>query len=231
MSGRFWVETLGCPKNQVDSDKLVGTLLADGMEPATGPEGADLVLVNTCAFIEPARQESVETILALSEARRPGARVVVTGCLAERNGAELAEAMPEVEVAGFGVPVTLRTRTRLPTTDLLNLPRPPATSPWAYVKVAEGCDRTCGFCAIPSFRGRQRSRTEADILAEVEALGAAEVVLVAQDLASYGRDVHRKGAIVPLIEAVARRVPRTRLLYLYPSELGDGLVDAICATG
>ncbi|MGH9280117.1 MAG: MiaB/RimO family radical SAM methylthiotransferase [Acidimicrobiales bacterium] len=231
MPDAFWVETLGCPKNQVDSDKLVGTLLADGMVPAASADAADLVLVNTCAFIEPARQESVDTILALSDARSPGARLVVTGCLAERHGAELAVAMPEVEVAGFGVPVTLRSRSDVPSMDLLNLPRPPASSPWAYVKVAEGCDRTCGFCAIPSFRGKQRSRTEASILDEVDALGAAEIVLVAQDLASYGRDVGRKGAIIPLVEAVARRVARTRLLYLYPSELDDGLVDTICATG
>ena len=235
---QYWVETLGCPKNQVDSDKLVGTLEADGLVPASAPEAADLVVVNTCAFIEAARAESVQAILALAEARRPGARLVVTGCLAERYGAELAEALPEVDaVAGFGVPVTLGpTRTgpagvdaaRL---DLLNLPRPKATAPWAYVKVAEGCDRTCGFCAIPSFRGRQRSRQVESILAEVDALEVAEVVLVAQDLASYGRDLGRRDAIVPLVEAVAKRVPRTRLLYLYPSELDDRLIETICATG
>ena len=99
------------------------------------------------------------------------------------------------------------------------------------MKVAEGCDRHCGFCAIPSFRGRQRSRSAESILAEVEALDAKEIVLVAQDLASYGRDVGKAGAIVPLVEAVATRVARVRLLYLYPSELDDRLVDAICATG
>src|SRR3954454_3211082 len=96
MGRRYWVETLGCPKNQVDSDKLVGTLAADGMEPAATPEDADLVVVNTCAFVEAARQESVDTILALTDARRPGAELVVTGCLAERYGPELAEALPEV---------------------------------------------------------------------------------------------------------------------------------------
>jgi ribosomal protein S12 methylthiotransferase len=230
---RYWLETLGCPKNQVDSDKLAGTLVADGMEEADRPEDADLVVVNTCAFIEAAREESVETILALAGARRPGARLVVTGCLAERAGAELAEALPEVDaVAGFGVPVTLgRPGRRVPSFDLLNLPRPKSAVPWAYVKVAEGCDRTCGFCAIPSFRGPQRSRSEESILAEVDALDVAEVVLVAQDLASYGRDEGRKGAIVPLVRAVAARVPRVRLLYLYPSELDDRLVDTICSTG
>jgi len=227
---RYWVETLGCPKNQVDSDKLTGRLVSEGLEAAARPEDADLVVVNTCAFIEAAREESIETILALAGARRRGARLVVTGCLAERAGAELAEAMPEVDaVAGFGVPVTLGRKA--PSFDLLNLPRPRSAVPWAYVKVAEGCDRTCGFCAIPSFRGPQRSRTEESILAEVDALEVAEVVLVAQDLASYGRDVGRRGAIVALVEAVARRVDRVRLLYLYPSELGDRLVDTICATG
>jgi ribosomal protein S12 methylthiotransferase len=232
MARRYWVETLGCPKNAVDSDKLVGMLGADGMVPAEAPEHADLVLVNTCAFIESARQESVDTILALAEARQPGARLVVTGCLAERYGGELAAALPEVdEVAGFGVPVTLGRKPGLPAFDLLNLPRPPASAPWAYVKVAEGCDRRCGFCAIPSFRGRQRSRSQEAILAEVDALGVAEVVLVAQDLASYGRDLGRRGDIVPLVEAVSRRVPRVRLLYLYPSELDDRLVETICSTG
>ena len=226
----YWVETLGCPKNQVDSDKLTGQLVSEGLAAAGRPEDADLVVVNTCAFIEAAREESIETILALAGARRPGARLVVTGCLAERAGAELADALPEVDaVAGFGVPVTLGRKA--PSFDLLNLPRPKSAVPWAYVKVAEGCDRTCGFCAIPSFRGPQRSRTEESILAEVDGLDVAEVVLVAQDLASYGRDVGRKGAIVPLVEAVAARVDRVRLLYLYPSELDDRLVDTICATG
>jgi ribosomal protein S12 methylthiotransferase len=228
----YWVETLGCPKNQVDSDKLIGTLEADGYATASSAADADLVVVNTCAFIDAARQESIDTILSLSEARRDGARLVVTGCLAERYGGELASELPEVDlVAGFGVPVTLRTKASIPAFDLLNLPRPPARAPWAYVKVAEGCDRSCGFCAIPSFRGKQRSRTEADILAEVEALGAKEIVLVAQDLASYGNDVGRRGAIVSLVREVAARVPRTRLLYLYPSDLSDGLIDVIGDTG
>ncbi|HEY3810080.1 MAG TPA: 30S ribosomal protein S12 methylthiotransferase RimO, partial [Acidimicrobiales bacterium] len=238
---QYWLETLGCPKNQVDSDKLAGTLEADGYRLAAGPEGADLVVVNTCAFIESARQESIETVLALSEARRSGARLVVTGCLAERYGDELAEALPEADlVAGFGVPITLTAKgkatRRVPSFDLLNLPRPPARAPWAYVKVAEGCDRKCGFCAIPSFRGRQRSREMGEILAEVDALGVEEVVLVAQDLASYGRDLgvrqpgHRP-PIEPLVRAVAARVARTRLLYLYPSELTDGLIDVMGETG
>ena len=238
MAGSYWVETLGCPKNQVDSEKLTGTIVADGLAPARRPEDADLIVVNTCAFIEEARQESIDTILELADRRREGTRLVVTGCLAERYGAELATALPEVDlVAGFGVPVTLGPRPGAAPTvdaaglDLLELPRPPASAPWAYVKVAEGCDRACGFCAIPSFRGRQRSRAVDSILAEVDALGAREIVLVAQDLAAYGRDDGRPRAIHELVAAVARRVGRVRLLYLYPSELDDRLVDTICATG
>jgi ribosomal protein S12 methylthiotransferase len=275
---RYWIETLGCPKNQVDSDKLVGTLTVDGFEAAGSPEEADLVVVNTCAFIEAARQESIDTVLALSDVRRHGARLVVTGCMAERYGDELADALPEVDLVapfgasltgpptvtapGPGTPVLLGRKSTpsastdplpslpLPSFDLLNLPRPAASAPWSYIKVAEGCDRSCGFCAIPSFRGKQRSRTTASILAEVDQLGGPEgtlreVVLVAQDLSSFALD--RSGGrteprldgpatggnrpIVELVAAVAERVRWTRLLYLYPSTLDDALVETILATG
>lgn len=252
----YWVETLGCPKNQVDSDKLVGKLVADGYAAAADASQADLVVVNTCAFIEEARQESIDTVLALAEDKAADARVVVTGCMAERYGAELAEALPEVDtVAGFGrdfvdhgshdhslpggqigtasspkrslIPVS---SAPLPEFDLLNLPRPASAAPWAYVKIAEGCDRNCGFCAIPSFRGPQRSRTIDSIVAEVEQLDVREVVLIAQDLAAYGRDQGKgERSIVPLIEAVAQRVDWVRLLYLYPSDLNEALIEAMLA--
>ena len=245
MPERFYIETLGCPKNQVDSDKLIGTLVLDGMEATDDPGSADLVVVNTCAFIESARQESIDTVLELDDRRAGGSRLVVTGCMAERYGEELAAALPEVDqVAGFGIglgrggaatrkliPVS---SAPLPTFDLLNLPRPKSPAPWAYVKIAEGCDRQCGFCAIPSFRGKQRSRDMSQILEEVEQLDAREIVLVAQDLASYGKDRQGElgaGAIVPLVRAVTERTDRVRLLYLYPSDLSDGLIDAICDTG
>lgn len=244
MSRTYWVETLGCPKNQVDSDKLIGTLHADGLVAAASADEADLVVVNTCAFVAEAREESVATILALEERRAEGAELVVTGCMAERYGDELAAALPEVDaVAGFGVPVTLGpTRgsgPAVPTMDLLNLPRPRSERPWAYVKVAEGCDKACGFCAIPSFRGPQRSRPIEAVLDEVAALQVREVVLVAQDLAAYGRDRDTDGRIdvasgttpiAELVRAVAAEVDRVRLLYLYPSEMTDELVELI-ATG
>ena len=241
MTQRFYLESLGCPKNDVDSDKIIGTLMLDGLERTDDASLADLVVVNTCAFIEDARRESIDTVLALSKQRKDGARVVVTGCMAERYGSELAESLPEADhIAGFGVPITLTKKSlavageQVPAFDLLNLPRPKSSSPWAYIKIAEGCDRNCGFCAIPSFRGPQRSRDIESILAEVDQLDVKEIVLVAQDLASYGKDRPEElgaGSIVELVNRVASKVQRTRLLYLYPSDLSDALIDAICATG
>jgi ribosomal protein S12 methylthiotransferase len=236
---RFYVETLGCPKNAVDSDKVTASLVADGLVPASSPAEAELVVVNTCAFVEAARQESIDVTLALAEARRPGAKLVVTGCLAERYGDELAAALPEADaVVGFGgegalANVVLRSK---PTgvRDLLELPRPAPAAPWAYVKMAEGCDRACAFCAIPSFRGKQRSRPPDAIEAETRGLverGAAELVLVAQDLAWYGRDAGEPGSLAPLLrrlDALSEHgLARIRLLYLYPSEVRDPLVSTM----
>jgi ribosomal protein S12 methylthiotransferase len=237
----YFLETLGCPKNQVDSDKLEGRFAADGMTPVDSPDEADIVVVNTCAFIDEARQESVDTILSLSDQRREGAKLVVTGCMAERHGEEIEASLPEVDqVAPFGiditgstaVPVSLGPTRRAPDFDLLNLPRPASARPWSYVKIAEGCDRACGFCAIPTFRGPQRSRSIDQILAEVDELQAREIVLVAQDLAAFGRDQGvGERSIIPLVRQVADRVDRVRLLYLYPSDLTDALIDTICDTG
>jgi ribosomal protein S12 methylthiotransferase len=270
------LQTLGCPKNQVDSDKLEGRLAGQGFRRAAAASEADLVVVNTCAFIESARQESIETVLELADLRRPGARLVVTGCMAERYGSEITDALPEVDlVAGFGIdfaqpfdfaqPVDVARPAGVPVAlarkpgprpgqgfDLLELARPASEVPWAYVKVAEGCDRICGFCAIPSFRGKQRSRQADEIMSEVDLLLAGgttpsgatappvrEIVLVAQDLASYGRDRSRPGErvkagrspIAGLTRAISARVARTRLLYLYPSGLTDELIEAVLGTG
>jgi ribosomal protein S12 methylthiotransferase len=264
------LQTLGCPKNQVDSDKLEGRLAGQGYRRAAAASEADLVVINTCAFIESARQESIDTVLELADLRRPGARLVVTGCMAERYGSEITDALPEVDlVAGFGIdfaqPVDVAQPAGVPVAlarkpgprpgkgfDLLELARPASEVPWAYVKVAEGCDRICGFCAIPSFRGKQRSRHADEIMSEVELLLAGgttpsgatappvrEIVLVAQDLASYGRDRSRPGErvkagrspIAGLTRAISARVARTRLLYLYPSGLTDELIEAVLGTG
>ncbi len=229
----YWVETLGCPKNQVDSDKLGGTLVGDGYEVAASVAEADLVVVNTCAFIEEARQQSIDAVLDLSDRRHGQAELVVTGCMAERYGSELSEALGDQAdaVVGFGVPVSIGAKPATTPFDLLNLPRPLSGAAWAYVKIAEGCDRACGFCAIPTFRGPQRSRRIESILAEIDELQVQEAVLVAQDLAAYGRDQGvGERAIIPLYQAASERVSWVRLLYLYPSDLSDELIDTICAS-
>ena len=228
---KFHLVTLGCPKNEVDSEKLTGMLISDGMEATDDLTNADLIVVNTCAFIEEAREESIETILNLDELRNEESKIVITGCLAERYGNEIQNLLPEVDhVAGFGVPVSLTRKATAPEFDLLNLPRPASDKPWAYLKIAEGCDRACGFCSIPSFRGPQRSRDINSILEEVDSLQVKEVVLVAQDLAAYGRDQGvGKKSIIPLIEEIVQRVDWVRLLYLYPSEINQQLIDAMCS--
>jgi ribosomal protein S12 methylthiotransferase len=257
VASRFHLVTLGCPKNAVDSDKIAAALGADGCVATDDVSAADLVVVNTCAFIEDARRESIDTVLALADLRRPGARLVVTGCLAERYGDELADAMPEVDAvvgfegagaisayadassAGSAEVAFLGRRGAGPAPrgvrDLLELPRAAPSAPWAYLKVAEGCDRACAFCAIPSFRGKQRSRTPDSIVHEARDLvagGAAELVLVAQDLAWYGRDIGAPGALAPLLrrldaELAPEGLARVRLLYLYPSEVKDPLVSTM----
>jgi ribosomal protein S12 methylthiotransferase len=247
----FWVETLGCPKNAVDSDKVTASLVADGLQPAGSAATAELVVVNTCAFVEAAREESIAVTLTLAEQRKAGARLVVTGCMAERYGEELAAELPEVDaVVGFAGEgglsqlmsgeVLVDGPRRKPTLirDLLELPRAAPSAPWAYLKIAEGCDRACAFCAIPSFRGKQRSREPDALVAEARSLvegGVTELVLVAQDLAWYGRDAGEPGALAPLLagldaELAPEGLARIRLLYLYPSEVRDPLVATMLDT-
>jgi ribosomal protein S12 methylthiotransferase len=255
------MESLGCPKAEVDASKLSGVVEAEGYLPARDPSAADLIVVNTCAFIEAARAESVEKILELDQVRIPGSRLVVTGCLAERYGQQLAEALPEVDlVAPFGVSPLERSPVRFtkrPTLDLLELKRPPATAPWAYVKIAEGCDRRCGFCAIPTFRGPQHSREVSAILEEIEELlasGVQEIVLVAQDPVSFnkdrssfstserplpsplareqnGKDGEERADLARLIESASALAPWVRVLYLYPTGLDERLIEVIARDG
>ncbi|MGH8958370.1 MAG: 30S ribosomal protein S12 methylthiotransferase RimO [Acidimicrobiia bacterium] len=242
----YWLTTLGCAKNQVDSEKVQLLLAEAGYRSAPTPESADVLMVNTCAFIEEARRESVQTILFLSDLKKPEARTVVLGCMAQRFGVEVEQALPEVDsVLGLdrygelvGVVDALTesphwrpVRLRKPVMDILHVVnRPSPTMPYAYVKVAEGCDKPCTFCAIPLIRGKQRSRRPQNVVAEVEGLiqaGVTEVVLVAQDLAAYGRDIDAPGEIVDLLRLVSA-VPglrMLRLLYLYPKEIRPRLIE------
>ena len=187
--GRYWLQTLGCPKNQVDSDKLEGYLEAQGYVPASGPEAADLVVVNTCAFIDAARQESIDTVLDLADGAAPVHASSSPAAWPSATATSCAMRCPRstwwpgsaADLVAPAAPSRSPFRCRRTAAagprrtvgfDLLELPRPAARAPWAYVKVAEGCDRICGFCAIPSFRGKQRSRSAEEILAEVDALSA-----------------------------------------------------------
>ncbi len=241
-SPRVWLTTLGCAKNQVDGDKLQATVAAAGYRQAEGPGDADVVMVNTCAFIEEARRESVDTILDAAAAKREDARLVVLGCMAQRYQTELAASLPEADaVIGLDEYTQLidrldemtswhPARLRRSSMDILyQVQRPAPDTPYAYVKVAEGCDKPCTFCAIPLFRGGQRSRPPANIRREVghlAASGVSEVVLVAQDLAAYGHDLDAAGSIVDLLRLVAD-VPglmSLRLLYLYPVEVRPPLI-------
>jgi ribosomal protein S12 methylthiotransferase len=240
-----WLTTLGCAKNQVDSEKIAARLAAAGYRQAAAPDDADVVMVNTCAFIDAARRESIDTILELAAAKQHDARLMVIGCMAQRYHAELEAELPEVDsvvgLDGYGglldavdaVSGRQSLRSATGSMDILSdVRRPTPATPYAYVKVAEGCDKPCTFCAIPQIRGPQRSRPPVNIREEVTALSAAgvgEVVLVAQDLAAYGRDIDAPGGLVGLVGTVAD-VPglrRLRLLYLHPREITPNLIEEI----
>ena len=244
---RVWLTTLGCAKNQVDSDKLSAVLEDSGYIAAPSIEEADVVMVNTCAFIEAAREESVDTIIEMESAKRGDAKLVVLGCMAQRFGMQVTEAFPQAD-AVLGLdrygelvgtldhltgwqPIRL---TRSSMDILYTVHRPTLTTPYAYVKVAEGCDKPCTFCAIPLIRGNQRSRPPVNIRDEVVALagaGAREIVLVAQDLAAYGRDISAPGGIEHLLRFVSDvdDVAWIRLLYLYPREVRPALIEEIAS--
>jgi len=237
--------TLGCPKNEVDSELMLGMLAAAGHEITPRAEGAECLVVNTCAFIDRAREESVNTILELARVKERGhARaLIVTGCLPQRYGREILDEMPEVDaILGTSeldriVEVVGQAEgrqswvTSAPPGYLYDATTPrllTARVPYAYVKIAEGCDMGCTFCAIPQFRGRHRSRRLRDIVAEVEGLarrGIQEVILVSQDTLAYGRDLPGNGDIGDLLLALSDTpAPWIRPMYLHPAHVNDRLL-------
>jgi ribosomal protein S12 methylthiotransferase len=237
--------TLGCPKNQVDSEVMLGVLAAAGFALAERAEDADCLIVNTCAFIDRAREESIATILELARLKAGGrARsLIVTGCLPQRYGAEILREMPEIDgilgTSGLERIVDLVRQaanrqdwaTAAPPGYLYDATTPrlvTARVPYAYVKIAEGCDMGCTFCAIPIFRGRHRSRPLRDVVTEVEALaarGIQEAILVSQDTLAYGRDLPGNGDIGDLLLALSdTRMPWIRPMYLHPAHVSERLV-------
>ena len=250
------VVTLGCPKNAIDSEGLGGMLVADGHEMADTPEEADVVLVNTCGFIDPARRETVEEVLDLAELKSQNLKgLVLTGCLVARSASELDDALPEVDafvdfaaypriseiVAGaaagtlservFGDPGTRFDPAYWDAT-IAAAPRVRfGRAPWAYLKIAEGCDRGCAFCAIPLMRGKFRSRSIETIETEARQLvatGITELSLVSQDSVMWGRD-NDEGDFVTLLDRLEaiEGLERMRLMYLHPQGVTDALITKI----
>ncbi len=243
--------SLGCPKNQLDTEVMLGSLALSGFAIAERIEDADVAVVNTCSFIESAREESIAAILEVAELRETGRlrALVVAGCLPQRYGAELAKELPEVDsfvgTSSFReipriVEDALRGRSRgvyveAGRTYLYDDASPrllvgPGHS--AYVKIAEGCDRVCAFCAIPGIRGRFQSRSLDSLVRELAQLaeaGVREVNLVAQDSTSWGKDLPGRPRLADLVRALdeAAGIDWIRLLYLYPSAVDDALIDAI----
>jgi ribosomal protein S12 methylthiotransferase len=242
---------LGCPKNQVDGEVMLGVLARRGHEIVLDADAADVLVVNTCSFIGPAKEESIDAILGMArvKAARPGRRLVVSGCLAQRYADDLRESLPEVDAfVGTGDllriadaveaplgerPVVYRGAQHvLPAAELATRVR---TGAWwtAYLKVSEGCDHTCSFCIIPKIRGRHESRPLDDVLAEAEALaadGTLELNLIAQDLTAYGRDRRDGTSLARLLRTLGVRVPALRwlrLLYAYPASVTDELLEVI----
>ncbi len=238
--------TLGCPKNRVDSEVMLGTLKQRGYRLVQEPAEAQVIVVNTCAFIGPAKQESVDSILEMAEYKKSGAcsTLVVTGCLSQRHGSELAQEMPEVDhflgtsaYAQIGDLLAAEASPRqvIPDPDYIHNAETPRENSMpsytAYLKVSEGCDNACAFCIIPTLRGGQRSRPIADIIAEATRLadqGVQELNLVAQDLTAYGHDLPGKPKLHDLLkELVKVDVRWIRLHYAYPRIFPDELIEVM----
>ncbi len=242
--------SLGCPKNLVDSEVMMGLLARQGYELTTDSESADVLVVNTCGFIDSARQESVDTILEMAQLKETGnlKRLVVAGCLVERYREELQREIPEIDaligvnqikeieavVEPFGrrsLPVYSEGAS-VPELYLYDetTPRLRATAPYtSYVKIAEGCDHTCAFCIIPKLRGVFRSRSPESIIREVEMLaaqGVKEIVLISQDTTTYGSDLALKDGLARLVASIAdvKGVEWVRFLYCYPTAITDELL-------
>jgi ribosomal protein S12 methylthiotransferase len=245
--------SLGCPKNTADSELMLGALVRAGFEVTMDPQQAQVLLVNTCAFIEPAKKESIDAILGAAEVKKNGAgkRLVVAGCLSQRYGSELREQFPEVDIfVGTGnfldLPELLRRSERpelrpIPYTGAAHLlpsaeaPRIRTGDPFsAYLKVSEGCDHRCAFCIIPRIRGRHESRPLDDVVQEamrLAASGVREINLIAQDLTAYGRDLKPRASLAALLRRLAPidGIRWIRLLYCYPNFVTDELLAAIAS--
>jgi len=251
MATPVYMHTLGCPKNRVDSEVMLGTLSRAGYRLVQDPSRADVIVVNTCGFIESAKEESVQAILELARMKEEGRckKLVVAGCLTQRYHEEMAREMPEVDhFVGTGayqdiaaiVSRAQAERVIVPDPDFVHAASTPRVNSLAthtaYLKIAEGCDNDCAFCIIPALRGPQRSRPVEDVVAEARGLaaqGVVELSLVAQDLTAYGQDLpgeeRRRTRLHTLLPELCRveGIRWIRLHYAYPRDFPDALVEVI----
>lgn len=248
----YFLLTLGCPKNTVDSEGMAMLLQRDGYEATTDPSSADVLIVNTCGFLESAKEESIEALQELARRKKRHQKLIAAGCLAQRNGDEIVQRVAGVD-ALLGtrrwmeiVPLAerLRASRRTERYALLGdpehhddgaVPRPTVPSGSAYLKISDGCNAPCAFCTIPSFKGRLRSRPLPAIVDEARALvagGAQELVIVAQDTTDYGRDRGEPDSLPRLMSAICHRVPELRwlrLMYAYPGHVSDRLIEIMAS--
>ena len=238
------ISHLGCEKNRIDSEHMIGLLAEAGYQVDSNEEVADYVVVNTCSFIQAAREESVRTLVELAEADK---KIVITGCMAQHFQEELLEEIPEaVAVVGSSdyhkiVDVIQRTEKGERVTEISSEPNYIAdetvpryrttTEGVAYVRVAEGCDYRCAFCIIPHLRGNQRSRTVESIVTEVNQLaaqGVQEIILISQITTNYGKDIYGKPKLAELLRALGETdIPWIRIHYAYPTGLTPDVIAAI----
>ncbi len=252
MSASIGMVSLGCPKNLVDTEVILGLLKKDGYVITNEPETADIIIINTCSFIEASKRESIKTILEMAQMKEKGRckALIVSGCLAQEYGEELFHIIPEIDfLTGPGelmkIPYIINNMVSKSLNDIkyfLNktgflydhtYPRLRATLPHlAYIKIAEGCDNCCSYCLIPRFRGKYRSREPESILKEALSLiseGIKEICLVAQDTTAFGHDKGKRGSLSDLLEMLGslKDLPWIRLLYTNPSSVGSDVIEVM----
>ncbi len=242
---KFHFTSLGCARNLVDSEVMIGILLKNGYEASSTVEDADYLVVNTCGFLEASRQEGVDTIQDLFQRKKKDAKVIVAGCMVQKHSGELKEKFPEIHyLLGSGDVEKILQAVQAGSsgeevTDAKSylqwgeVPRTISTPKhYAYLKIAEGCKKRCAFCIIPTIKGPLKSKTETQVLKEFQALlsqGVFEIILIAQDLGDFGRDRKEKGALARLLRSMLEIKQNfwIRLLYLYPDEIDDELISVM----
>ena len=250
MDKSFALISLGCAKNLVNSEQMIYLMTEAGYTLVSEPDGADLVIVNTCGFIDAAKSEAIDSILEMAELKKAGrlGGIIVTGCLSERYKDSITDELPEIDtvlgVGSFGEIVkaadAVMAGRRLSlfgdqSAPIEEIPRVVSTGPgWAYLRIAEGCNNFCAFCAIPFIRGRYRSRKMEDIVDEAKELaarGVKELIVIAQDITRYGTDLYGKRSLAALCRELAKidGVEWIRLHYLYPDQFDDELIDELAS--